>query len=93
MDSAELTDNLKLIAGALRLTRQDVADIVRAGGMDISNTRADKWLRGKHATKNATGNSMDAGSRINRTDTIKDDEFRAFCIGLKPWLDKLSAEK
>ncbi|EOI3476219.1 hypothetical protein ACOJCD_002463 [Cronobacter dublinensis] len=93
MDNGQLTVNLKLIASALKLTRHDLVEIVREGGMEISSTHADKWLRGKGATKIATGNSEDYGSRTNRTDTIKDDEFHAFCVGLKPWLDKLSAEK
>ncbi|EPZ5358095.1 hypothetical protein ACXO5J_002364 [Cronobacter sakazakii] len=93
MDNGQLTVNLKLIASALKLTRHDLVEIVREGGMEISSTHADKWLRGKGATKIATGNSVDYGSRTNRTDTIKDDEFHAFCVGLKPWLDKLSAEK
>ncbi|EPT8887123.1 hypothetical protein ACVS9X_001391 [Cronobacter malonaticus] len=93
MDNGQLTVNLKLIASALKLTRHDLVEIVREGGMEISSTHADKWLRGKGATKIATGNSENYGSRTNRTDTIKDDEFHAFCVGLKPWLDKLSAEK
>ncbi|EOC3061146.1 hypothetical protein ACINJI_002789 [Cronobacter dublinensis] len=93
MDNGQLTVNLKLIASALKLTRHDLVEIVREGGMEISSTHADKWLRGKGATKIATGNSEDYGSRTNRTDTIKDEEFHAFCVGLKPWLDKLSAEK
>ncbi|KAB1061117.1 hypothetical protein AUN10_09360 [Cronobacter sakazakii] len=93
MDNGQLTVNLKLIASALKLTRHDLVEIVREGGMEISSTHADKWLRGKGATKIATGNSEDYGARTNRTDTIKDDEFHAFCVGLKPWLDKLSAEK
>ncbi|ELY4817780.1 DUF1456 family protein [Cronobacter malonaticus] len=93
MDNGQLTVNLKLIASALKLTRHDLVEIVRLGGMEISSTHADKWLRAKGATKIATGNSADYGAHINRTETIKDDEFRAFCIGLKPWLDKLSVEK
>ncbi|EOG5778468.1 hypothetical protein ACLFWW_001028 [Cronobacter sakazakii] len=93
MDNGQLTVNLKLIASALKLTRHDLVEIVREGGMEISSTHADKWLRGKGATKIATGNSEDYGVRTNRTDTIKDDEFHAFCVGLKPWLDKLGAEK
>lgn len=93
MDNGQLTVNLKLIASALKLTRHDLVEIVREGGMEISSTHADKWLRGKGATKIATGNSEDYGARTNRTDTIKDDEFHAFCVGLKPWLDKISAEK
>ncbi|EKM5066645.1 hypothetical protein ROL03_20115 [Cronobacter sakazakii] len=88
MTNEQLTDNLKLLASALKLSRHDVAAIVCEGGMKVSPTHADKWLRGKRATKAATGNSENYGEPTNRTDTIKPDEFHAFCVGLKIWLDK-----
>ncbi|MEL0577045.1 hypothetical protein AACK17_00640 [Pectobacterium punjabense] len=90
--SAELTVNLKLIASALNLTRHDIAEIVTIGGIKTSASRADSWLRSKSATKNASGNSENAGERINRTGTISSDEFRAFCVGLKPWIDTENQE-
>ncbi|MFJ5317190.1 hypothetical protein [Pectobacterium versatile] len=85
--SAELTVNLKLIASAFNLTRHDIAEIVTLGGIKTSSSRADSWLRSKSATKNASGNSESAGDRTNRTHIISSDEFRAFCVGLKPWVD------
>ncbi len=42
MDNGQLTVNLKLIASALKLTRHDLVEIVREGGMEISSTHADK---------------------------------------------------
>jgi len=86
--NADMTDNFKLIASALNLNRADVSEILTLGGFPASRSQADKLLRGAGSTKNATGNSDLAGTRINRTDTIKPDQFRAFCAGLKPWLDR-----
>ncbi|WNP33606.1 hypothetical protein RN333_08515 [Enterobacter kobei] len=92
MNAQQLTINLKLIASSLELSRKDIAEIVTIGGVETSSSRADKWLRSSTATKNATGNSELAGSRVNRTDTITDAEFTAFCTGLKPWLDAVNKE-
>lgn len=92
-ENADLTVNLKLLAAALDLKRGDIAAIICLGGVQVSKSRVDSWLRGKNATKIATGNSELAGARINRTGTIKPDEFRAFCVGLKAWLDSLPVKE
>ena len=80
---------LKLLAGALELKRSDIAEIVNLGGVEVSGNRVDGWLRGQDSTKNATGNSGLAGTRIRRSREINPDEFHAFCVGLKPWLENL----
>lgn len=79
---------IKLLASALELRRQDIAEIITMGGVNISNNRVDSWMRSKNSTKNATGNSSMAGERVRRAATITPDEFHAFCVGLKPWLEK-----
>lgn len=88
--SEYLTVNFKLLSSALKLSRSDVAEILELGGITISKSRADLWLRSAGATKNASGNSERVGDRIKRTADISDDEFRAFCRGLRPWLDNIS---
>lgn len=88
MTNQELTINMKLIAGALGcLDRRSVSEIITLGGAECSKSRADSIIRGAGSTKNASGNSDYSGSRVNRTDTVTPDEFHAFCVGLKPWLD------
>ncbi|UDJ88653.1 DUF1456 family protein (plasmid) [Erwinia amylovora] len=87
--SEYLTANFKLLSSALKLSRYDVAEIIGLGGITVSNTKADTWLRSPSATKNATGNSERVGERIKRASEINDDEFRAFCRGLRPWLDNM----
>ncbi|CAI1636296.1 hypothetical protein [Serratia entomophila] len=87
MTNQQLTVNLKLIAAALELSKRDIADIVTLGGMKTSRNRADMWTRSAGATKNATGNSEMAEVKTNRTATITEAEFTAFCVGLKPWLE------
>lgn len=89
-NNGDMTTNLKLICSALNLNRADISEIVAAGGVHISKSRADSWMRSASATKNATGNSDLSGTRINRTSTINPDEFHAFCVGLKPWLDRVT---
>lgn len=89
----QLTINLKLIAGALAcLDRHSVSEIITLGGVECSKSRADAIIRGAGAQKNATGNSELAGAKINRTATVTPEEFNAFCVGLKPWLDKNTGE-
>ncbi|ECI4645903.1 DUF1456 family protein [Salmonella enterica] len=84
------TTQIKLLASALGLNRADIAEIIALGGVTVSKSRVDSWLRSSSATKNASGNSDLYGQRINRTGTIKPEEFHAFCVGLKPWLDRVS---
>lgn len=83
------TIQLKLLAAALELKRGDIAEIIALGGVNVSKSRVDSWLRSQGAMKNATGNSELRGARINRYGEINGDEFHAFCVGLKPWLAAL----
>ena len=83
----------KLLAAALELKRSDIAEIIALGGINVSKSRVDSWLRGQNATKNASGNSELRGERINRTGVISSDEFHAFCVGLKPWLAALERKE
>lgn len=78
------TIQLKLLAGALELNRRDIAAIIALGGIRVSKSRVDSWLRGRNATKNVTGNRQ----RPRHTGTVTPEEFHAFCVGLKPWLDR-----
>lgn len=87
------TTQIKLLAAALELRRNDIAEIIAMGGMAVSNSRVDSWLRGEGSTKNATGNSAMAGKRISRSGMINPDEFHAFCVGLKPWLEKKDSQE
>ncbi|EBY8830917.1 DUF1456 family protein [Salmonella enterica subsp. enterica serovar Enteritidis] len=87
------TVQLKLLASALELNRADIAEIIALGGITVSKSRVDSWLRGKAATKNATGNSARSGERINRSGAIKPDEFHAFCVGLRAWLDSRAPQE
>lgn len=73
---------LKLISGALELTKQEIASAVTAGGIETSNSRADSWLRSTGSQKNPTGNSQ-ASAKQNRHREMSDAEFDAFCLGLK----------
>ncbi|ECD9611536.1 DUF1456 family protein [Salmonella enterica subsp. salamae] len=87
------TVQLKLLASALELNRADIAEIIALGGITVSKSRVDSWLRGKAATKNATGNSARSGERINRSGAINPDEFHAFCVGLREWLDSRTPQE
>ncbi|HCD5410843.1 TPA: hypothetical protein NBX30_005286 [Klebsiella oxytoca] len=93
MTNQQLTINLKLIASALGcLDRRSVSEIISLGGVPCSKSRADAIIRGAGAVKNATGNSELSGSKINRTATATPEEFNAFCLGLRPFLDNMGYE-
>lgn len=89
MTNQQLTINLKLIAGALGcLDRHSVSEIITNGGVQCSKSRADAIIRGAGAVKSATGNSNLSGTKINRTAIVTPEEFDAFCLGLRKFLDK-----
>lgn len=67
------TVNLVLLASALNLNRKELAEIVTQGGLKTSASQADRWLRSESSPKGYAN--------------ITEDQFHAFCIGLKPWLD------
>ncbi|MFJ5375163.1 hypothetical protein ACIPTP_21810 [Pectobacterium versatile] len=72
------TVNLGLLASALNLNRKELAGIVTLGGLKTSTSQADRWLRSESSTKGYAH--------------ITDDQFHAFCVGLKPWLDDNEGE-
>ncbi|QQK74069.1 DUF1456 family protein (plasmid) [Pectobacterium versatile] len=55
-----------------------MAEIVTLGGLKTSTSQADRWLRSESSTKGYAN--------------ITDDQFHAFCVGLKPWLDDNEGE-
>lgn len=87
------TVHLKLLAAALELRRADIAAILEMGGVTVSKNRVDTWLRGENSVKTASGNSAIAGKKIARAGTMKPDEFHAFCVGLKPWLEAQNSQE
>lgn len=94
MTNQQLTINLKLIASALGcLDRRSISEIISLGGVACSKSRADAIIRGAGAVKNATGNSELSGTKINRTATATPEEFNAFCLGLRPFLDNMDTER
>lgn len=83
---------LKLIVKALRLSRANIARACVIGGEEVSNTRADSWLRNPDAIKNATGNAR-GGSPKARSNEMSDAEFDAFCLGLDALLTELDRDE
>lgn len=81
-------ERLKLIRHALELTRDDIAEAVTAGGIATSKSRADAWIRSSNAKKKASGGSAPGGIQ-RRAREMSDQEFDAFCLGLKSVIDKL----
>lgn len=49
---SEQTTQIKLLAVALGLNRANIAEIIELGGITVSKSRVDSWLRSKTATKN-----------------------------------------
>ncbi|AXC84976.1 hypothetical protein KIN91_000709 [Salmonella enterica subsp. enterica serovar Durban] len=94
MINQQLTIDLKILASALGcLDRHNLSEIITLGGIACSKSRADAILRGSGAVKNATGNSNMQGTKINRSATVTPDEFHAFCVGLKIWLESLETKE
>lgn len=92
--TGEQMDNnrrLKLIAGALRLERRDVARAVTLGGIETSNSRADGWLRATGSQKRKTGGAP-PGQRERRDRVMTDAEFDAFCLGLRAIMEEVDNE-
>lgn len=65
------------IAISHRMVREDVVVACRAGGLEISGSRADGWRRGTQ------GGHLERGAR--RAVWMTQQEFEAFCGGLPDW--------
>lgn len=61
----------KRIRLAMELSRDDVVEIMRLGGVEISSSRADGWSR--------------ASADTRRGATMSEPEFEAFTFGLVEW--------
>jgi len=84
---------LKLIAGALELQDRDIARAVSFGGIEASRYRASCWNRSPSARKRAAGRrNADQDRRVSRFRPMTEEEFDAFCVGLKPLLEEFDAE-
>lgn len=83
---------LKAIASALELQDRDIARAVVLGGGEASRYRASSWNRSPDAKKRAAGRrNADQNRRVKRFRPMLEEEFDAFCSGLKPMLDELDA--
>lgn len=83
---------LKAIASALDLQDRDIARAVELGGIEASRYRASCWNRSPGAKKRVAGRrNADNPRRVKRFRPMLEEEFDAFCSGLKPMLDELDA--
>lgn len=84
MDEYPFNRRLKLIAAALDLQSQDVAQAITLGGIETSRNRAGEMMRSPGARKYSGGNGKDGGRSVSRFKAMSEAEFDAFCVGLKP---------
>lgn len=81
MSQARNNQNYKRLRAALGLSRDDVVEVLRLGGVDVSKSRADAWGRGEAAEKwSGTGQGQ------RRMAPMSDEEFDSFCAGLVEWM-------
>ena len=59
------------------MSRDDVVECVRLGGLEITRSRAEAWSRGKQ------GGALERGAR--RSSPMTEAQFDAFTAGLIPW--------
>jgi hypothetical protein len=71
IDGETLTRWYKMIRTVHELNRKQVVEIMRLGGIEISGSRADGWVRSQADT--------------HRRNLITPDEFEAFLAGLLKW--------
>lgn len=69
--------HFRRIAGSHKMSREEVVECLRLGGMEISRSRADGWRRGLQ------GGTLERGAR--RSTIMSEAEFDAFTSGLIPW--------
>lgn len=73
--------NFKRLCAALKLTRNDVAEILQGA---VSKSQIDGWMRGESSRKNATGSSR--ADTVARFRPMSDEHFDQFCAALVDWL-------
>ncbi|RDH86945.1 MAG: hypothetical protein DIZ77_08250 [endosymbiont of Seepiophila jonesi] len=78
------------VAGALRLTKRDIVEIVALGGETISASLADGWKRDPDTFRKPDAGSHNPGNRERRGKPITDDQWEAFWYGLDDWLHENS---
>lgn len=74
---------LKLLAGALRLQRQDIARAATLGGIPTSNSAAHAWLSSPWAEKTGVH-----GQTLSKYRAMSEAEFDAVLVGLRQALDE-----
>ena len=77
--------NLKRICVALRINDKSLVEIMAEGGIDVSRSKSNGWLRGATARKKEDAGSHNPADRERRMKLMEDDEFDAFCGGLVGW--------
>lgn len=78
MTDHRYTKWLQRIRLALELDRHDIVEIMAEGGVTISSSRADGWMRRRDAVDD------------RRQTTMTEQEFNAFTRGLVEWSRKPS---
>lgn len=78
--------NLTRLLNALLLNDRQIVEIMDAGGMSISRSKANGWKRGENTLKKSDPGSRDPENRERRMKIMDDDEFDAFCEGLAIWM-------
>ena len=74
--------NLKYICRALELCDEDIVEIMRLGGSDISKSRANGFRRGAGKYRKPDHGAHNPQELERRMKIMSDDEFDAFCAGL-----------
>ena len=77
--------NLKRICTVLRINDKALVEIMAEGGIDVSRSKCNGWLRGANALKKADAGSRDPSDRERRMKLMSYVEFDAFCEGLVSW--------
>ena len=83
--------NLKRLLNALLLTDRQIVEVMEAGGIPVSRSRANGWKRGENTLKKSDPGSHDPENRERRMKIMEDDEFDAFCAGLMIWMRERDA--
>ena len=81
------TRRLKIIAGALRLDRAEVARAATLGGVPVSNSMARGWLASRDSARARPDGRIEGRDRA-----VTEREFDAFLAGLGPMLDEMERD-
>ena len=65
------------IRASHEMSKHDVVEACRHGGIEITNSRAEAWARAWR------GGALDRGDR--RSTAMTEEEFMGFVAGLVPW--------